>query len=527
MVFVARTRTASAAFLSVALLVCLDSPAPASAQEHPIWGALEPGAHAVGFSVEYQRDRSRLELPALSDGSAEPDPVERIVQVGVWYPARTNTGSAIRLGDYIELQEYGLLEAERRHEGVITDQQRADLVETWATYGIMTGVDRRAWERLLDTPMRARRDALPVGGPFPLLLMVQGASGSVADLMGTAEYLASHGYVVVTAPSRGPDQSITRSWGDARLTESILDDAEHALGAAAGLPQVDVRRIGVLGMSRGGLVALLLAMKNPAIDAVVGFDPSLESLATASPWFDASRLRVPFLLFQAANRRPPAVLGQLPYAEIQVAGMPALHHVDFSALGMIHTALGVRNRFVTAPDERIRSGLRWVNEQTLAFLDAHVKDDATASARLGAGLEAAPDSTRLTRYSVRASPPASAYLAELAWRRGGISRAGELIRAARASDPEWRPFAEQFLNASAYRMVELGRTAEALEMARLNVELFAESSVAQQTLARMLLTVGDRAAAIAAAERAVALDPESQSAAAQLRELREAADSPR
>lgn len=488
---------------------------PVSAQDHPVWGRLEPGPHPVGFRVEYSRDPARPEWTAEQAG--------RLMQVATWYPARSAAGEPVTIREYIDLQESGLLEDDRRAEGILTEGQREHLANEWATWGIMTGVDRARWNALLDTPMRAVLGAAPAEGRFPVLLMLQGASGSVADQMGTAEYLASHGYVVVTVPSRGLDYLTTRVWGDHRLTEGMIADADYALRAIARDSFADLRRLGVHGFSRGGMVALLVAMRNPAVDAVVGFDPSLAAIIR-SPWFEGARLRVPFLFYQAGARTPPAVLDSMRYVDTRIVSAPGLHHVDLGALGMMHTALGVRNQYIVDSDERIRATLEWIHRQELAFLDAHVKGDADAAARFEQALDNAPEFVRVSHRPARPAPPLSNELAEMVWRRGGIAQAAALIRAARASDPAWRPFPEVFLNATGYRFVELGRDAEALGAARLNVELFPESANAHDTLGEMLARAGQRDAAIRAYERSVALDPENANARERIEQLRSGSD---
>lgn len=502
--------------------------APAGAQEHPILGELEMGPHPVGFTVEYSRDPSRVERPEVRpDGRPETRPIARLMQVALWYPARdAASGTAMTLGDYVDLIESGLLQDDRREEGVLTHEQRRDLIGHWATFGIMEGVAMADWEGLLTVRMRASREASPAEGPFPLILMMQGANGSVSDLMDTAEYLASHGYVVVTAPSRGPDPAITRVWGDPRLTESIIRDAEYALGRAATRAFVDVRELGVLGFSRGGTAALLLGMRNPSIDAIVLFDPGLGRAAVVSPWFDPDRLRAPLLLLHSGPSResyPP--LETLRYADVHIASVRGVHHVDFAAIAMMHTALGVRNRFITASDEHIRAAHEWINRYTLLFFDARVKEDDAAVARFekiaySSGGEGAPaEILTLATRAGRPAPPAAGHLAELVWRRGGIGEAAGLIRAARDADPEWLPFPEQLLNAAAYRFMELGRHDEAIGVLRLNVELYPESANVYDSLGEILMRTGDREGAIENYSRSLALDPANTNARRMLRTL--------
>ena len=57
--------------------------------------------------------------------------------------------------------------------------------------------------RLLHTPAFSLRDAPPAEGHFPLVIYAPGYWAIPLTRTSTAEYLASHGYVVAMSPSPG------------------------------------------------------------------------------------------------------------------------------------------------------------------------------------------------------------------------------------------------------------------------------------------------------------------------------------
>ena len=126
----------------------------------------------------------------------------------------------------------------------------------------------------------------PGGAPGPAVVALAGAGGG---LLSAAEHpggLASRGFSVLSLAyfaSEGlPSQ----------LSRIRLEYFETAIDWLSTQPGVDPRRIGVLGISRGGELALLLGATYPQVKAVVAYVPShvvwagcCDSVAQAdAPW---------------------------------------------------------------------------------------------------------------------------------------------------------------------------------------------------------------------------------------------------
>jgi len=108
--------------------------------------------------------------------------------------------------------------------------------------------------------------------PFPLVVASHGFTGSRTTLAYLAEHLASHGYVVaapqfplstLAAPGGPTTDDIENQPGD---VSAVID---HLLAASAGplAGAVDAARIGVTGLSWGGLTTLLVTFHETLADA--------------------------------------------------------------------------------------------------------------------------------------------------------------------------------------------------------------------------------------------------------------------
>ena len=69
----------------------------------------------------------------------------------------------------------------------------------------VTAEGRAAFETLYEEKVRAVRDATPAPGRFPVLISAPGQGYPAFDNSVMAEFLASHGFIVIASPSMGPD----------------------------------------------------------------------------------------------------------------------------------------------------------------------------------------------------------------------------------------------------------------------------------------------------------------------------------
>lgn len=106
------------------------------------------------------------------------------------------------------------------------------------------------------------------GGRHPAFIVLGGSGGGISPPAGPAGGLASRGYAVLALAYFGAE-GLPRA-----LSNIPLEYFGAALNWLGAQPSVDPTRIGVLGVSRGAELALLLGAMYPAIHAVVAYVPS-------------------------------------------------------------------------------------------------------------------------------------------------------------------------------------------------------------------------------------------------------------
>jgi len=109
---------------------------------------------------------------------------------------------------------------------------------------------------------------VPVERPAPGVLVLGGSEGGLAVAAETAALLASHGFVSM-ALAYFAEAGLPQA-----LSEVPLEYTEHAVQWLLGRPDVAGPGVGVVGRSRGGELALLLASACSQVRAVVGLAAS-------------------------------------------------------------------------------------------------------------------------------------------------------------------------------------------------------------------------------------------------------------
>ena len=189
--------------LTVVALLLLLLTQGADAQSYLDWKGLKAGPHAIGFRATATTDATRTwRTPTDYRGRPRPDFGNRPVQVSIWYPAEAaSVATAMTYGDYVDLLAWETGPAKPGEE-----TRKAARAQFQRMSGLpVTAEGMGEFEKLYSAKVRAMRDARPAPGKFPVLISAPGQGYPAFDNSVMAEFLASHGFVVVASPSVGPE----------------------------------------------------------------------------------------------------------------------------------------------------------------------------------------------------------------------------------------------------------------------------------------------------------------------------------
>ncbi|HYR28106.1 MAG TPA: hypothetical protein VEU30_06540 [Thermoanaerobaculia bacterium] len=468
-------------------------------------GDLKRGAHPVGFKVIERYDASRPFIYPFDIDGKRRSGVDRPMQISVWYPAMSESRSPMTLGDYVALMP-----------------REQDFAATGDGAGIYFNFDRlrtatpEQRKQILAMEATAVRDARASNGTFPLILW---SLGSPALYHASAEYLASHGYVIAIMP-RLP---ATRSLVDAAQTREDHDaksrDMAFMLEELSRFAPADTANVGVTGFSAGGRWALGEAMRNPNVRGVVSHDSILlfgdGQQFAEMPFYAADRVRVPLLHMirrEWVPRETSTLWNELRHSDRVkwVFETPGVDHVDFTGAPYAGTLAGMHAEHRKA----IADTFHAFNRATLVFFDWTLKGDAAPWQKIAGGTGDA--SISVERGAVTAKLPDPRMIQEALVE--STDRALELFRKV------WKesgtpPVPEGTLNLAGYQLIALGRPKDALKAFSTNAVAFPTSSNVYDSLADGYQANGDPAKALELSQKVLELLPNDASITPERREL--------
>ncbi|SFU14074.1 Dienelactone hydrolase [Algoriphagus locisalis] len=334
---------------------------------------LENGKFEVGFRNYTTADSTR-NYSRIYDYTNQKVP--RPISVSVWYPASLRGNEKqISVLDYMET-----LKEEEEWENLPNDQ-----ILNWFYYQ-----NTAANQNHLKETTAAFANAEFEGGKFPVIIYAPSYQAPSIENFALCEYLASHGYLVISSPSRGTENRWLEG-GTEKDMETQARDIEFLTQELNKVPSADLDQIATMGFSFGGLSNVLSQIRNDNIKAIVSLDGSIKyqyETLKKSTFFDLNKVDVPFIHFSQKDI-PKEVLeadkidaalntnfefyDSLSFSDAYQLKFHNLTHSQFSTLGVLFEQRDPRQ---DKSDPEIMESYKWLAVYTLNFLDGYLKDDS-------------------------------------------------------------------------------------------------------------------------------------------------------
>lgn len=229
---------------------------PISAQQSDFWINLDKGTYDVSFKVVYTKDFTR------NYNQKEFRPI----QLAIWSPTLPNIENT-----YLNYENY-YYHAYNPDSNIIRNTfQRGEYLDE-IKKKIFSRNNEDIVQKLLRHKTYVIQKPIPGKEKFPVIIYGASAGSDAFENTILFEYLASHGYIVISLASKGMRSRQMTINEDGVLAQ--VNDMNFALNYSKKIPSADVTKIGTIGWSWGGLADIILADKTNKISAVVNLDGS-------------------------------------------------------------------------------------------------------------------------------------------------------------------------------------------------------------------------------------------------------------
>ncbi|MCE3278485.1 MAG: Tetratricopeptide 2 repeat protein [Bacteroidetes bacterium] len=354
--------------------------APVIAQVTALYPNLEMGQYDVGYKTIIDFDYSRTYNLKYPDDTSSQNRDPRPIIINIWYPAKVNPKDKPMLyGDYIKVQtpDATLKTFIKRIEDYNEKNSSFYIFDADS----LNKEQKEKFTEHLQQPLKVFKNASPLAEKFPLVIYHAGLGGTLNDNTVLCEYLASHGFVVISGAFQASNyESVNLNWDLERSTKDI----DFMVNAIKSLPFIDFSKIAAIGQSYGAQailgyktedyspVSCLISLDN-TFDYSIDVNPQGFESLTQKLFEKIQNMNVPTLLF-AGPAASFKVMDSLRYSD-RVYATIEMEHNDYISLSSFAILKGLQNR---RDKEAIWNKYVLINQYCLNFLRGNFFNDTIA-----------------------------------------------------------------------------------------------------------------------------------------------------
>jgi dienelactone hydrolase len=444
----------------------------------------------------------------------------RPIPISVWFPAQPpSPHTPMTVESYMTI-----LKEEEEWEALPNER-----ILDWFYY-TNTSDNRAHFKEVV----KAFINAKPLPGKFPVVVYAPSYQASSVENFALCELLASCGFVVIASPSRGTETRFLQG-ASIRDIETQARDIRFLIAESAKLPFVDLEHLAVMGFSFGGISNVLAQTMDPRIKAMICLDGSIKyqyHKIQSSPYYNIAKVNVPFI-FMSQKDIPLEVMkadnidttlntkfefyDSLLYSDAYYLRFNNMTHPYFSSMGVLFQD---RDKRQDKADTLIMDSYKWMTMYCLNFLQAFLTNNTQAKAFLdnqpGANGVMNDVITKQSKKSL--IKPFSFEDFNLLARRQNYNDLPDLYNDLIKHKTGFK-MEEWKANNLGLNLLFNKKTAEGINVLKLNTILFPQSANAHDSLGEGYLMAGDRENAAKSFRDSLKYDPHNQNAINRLKQL--------
>jgi|GEM_PF-2766440 len=462
---------------------------------------LEQGRYSVGFDLREYKDFSRT---SIQSGEYSAKTKARSVRMYMWYPAKENSGETNTIKDFFlkQVEDFG----------EVNDSSKLEELVYFSTQ--FNRIPKSKIDEILKKEALSVNKADNVEGKFPVVIVGQGYhyESPISHLI-LCEYIASHGYIVVTSPLLGTNiKAVELNMID---FETQVQDLEFLLSKVMHMQNADHEKIAAVGFDLGAMSSTLLQMRNANIKALVCYDGGIifkhntTRLLNPSPYYKLEKLNVPALIFtrfvennfQMGLEEDSAIFRNSPYSQKFVVRTENMKHNYYTS----YPSLGIES---IASPKLAKDAYPIICEYTLNFLNYSIKKYPNGLKYLSDNPERfISKGVHITVDKIDSiDEPLNAGKLESIILNQGTEKGFEVYRKNKIN----QNISEDDLNILAYLFLyNYGRANDAISIFKLIIDEYPKSANAFDSLGEAYLFVKDYDLALLNYKKAFELDPEN------------------